>query len=45
MLGFHYAFPHGIIVLSEKYIYIYIYFLEVVVFLLCPYSMGETVGY
>lgn len=44
MLGFHYAFPHGIIVLSEKYIYIYI-FLEFVVFLLCPYSMGETVGY
>lgn len=43
MLGFHYAFPHGIIVLSEKYIDIY--FLEVVVFLLCPYSMGETVGY
>ena len=42
MLGFHYAFPHGIIVLSEKYTYIY---LEVVVFLLCPYSMGETVGY
>ena len=25
MLGFHYAFPHGIIVLSEKYIYIYIF--------------------
>ena len=24
---------------------IYIYILEVVVFLLCPYSMGETVGY
>ena len=28
----------------EIYIYIYI-FLEFVVFLLCPYSMGETVGY
>ena len=35
-----------VLLFCQRNIYIYIYFfLEVVVFLLCPYSMGETVGY
>ena len=33
-----------VLLFCQRNIYIYI-FLEVVVFLLCPYSMGETVGY
>ena len=34
-----------VLLFCQRNIYIYIYFLEVVVFLICPYSMGETVGY